>query len=184
MSEPVVIVGAGQAGAPTAITLRQQGYTGTITLIGDEPYVPYERPPLSKDFLAGVAAFERLPMRAEPFYAEHAIPLRLGKTVASIDRPSHMVRLPSGESLIYGNLVLATGGAARRLTCHGAPLEGVHLLRTIDDVVGVRDRISGGAQVVIVGGGYIGLEVAAVAVKRGCNVTVLEGLNRVLGRVV
>jgi 3-phenylpropionate/trans-cinnamate dioxygenase ferredoxin reductase subunit len=182
--DQVVIVGAGQAGAQTAITLRGQGFTGGVTIVGDEPYVPYERPPLSKDFLAGTAVLERLPMRPEKFYADHGITLRLGETVTAIDRRARLVHLKSGAPLAYAKVVLATGGQAKRLTCPGATLEGIHLLRGIDDVTGFRDRLVGGARIVVIGGGYIGLEVAAVAVKRGCNVTVLEGLSRVLSRVV
>ena len=184
MSENVVIVGGGQAGAQTAICLRQNGFAGDITIVGEEPFIPYERPPLSKDFLAGAVARERMFMRAEPFYTDQRITLRLAERVTSIDRSAHLVRLASGDSLPYAHLVLATGGRPRQLSCPGANLPGTHYLRTISDVVGFRDRLTAGARVVIVGGGYIGLEVAAVAVKQGANVSVLEMMPLVLNRVV
>lgn len=184
MSDNVLIIGAGQAGAQTAITLRQNHFTGPITMIGDETYVPYERPPLSKGFLAGDVELERMAMRPAAFYADKTIELRLKSTVLHIDRVQKTVGLASGEVLPYGKLVLATGGRVRRMMCPGAELSGVHYLRNVDDVRGFRERLTSGAKVVIVGGGYIGLEVAAVAVKRGCKVTVLEMMPLVLNRVV
>ncbi len=184
MTDSVVIIGAGQAGGQTALSLRQNGFEGTITLIGDEPYVPYERPPLSKSYLAGDVAEERMFMRPAAFYAEKHIVLMPRTTVARIDRAAKKVRLAGGTQLPYTELVLATGGRVRKMTCPGADLPGVHYLRNIDDVLGFRDRITAGLKLVIVGGGYIGLEVAAVAIKRGCRVTVLEMLPLVLNRVV
>jgi 3-phenylpropionate/trans-cinnamate dioxygenase ferredoxin reductase subunit len=184
MSGAVVIVGAGQAGAQAAITLRQQGYTGAVTLIGEEGYVPYERPPLSKSFLAGDSALEKMFMRAPEFYAEHAIDLRLNTSAASIDRAAKTVRLSDGATLAYDKLVLATGGRVRRLDVPGSNLPQVKYLRTIADVLDYRDELRPGTRLAIVGGGYIGLEVAAVAVKRGCAVTVLEAMPLVLNRVV
>jgi 3-phenylpropionate/trans-cinnamate dioxygenase ferredoxin reductase component len=180
----IVIIGAGEAGGQTAISLRQGGFSGRIIVVGDERYVPYERPPLSKAFLAGESELERMYMRAAEFYPQNQIELRLETTVASIDRATQKVALTSGEQLNYDKLVLATGGRVRKLTCPGAGLKGVNYLRTIDDVLGYRDALVAGARIVIVGGGYIGLEVAAVAIKRGCAVTVLETLPRVLSRVV
>ncbi len=184
MSDNVLIIGAGQAGAQTAIFLRQNKFDGAITMIGDEAYVPYERPPLSKGFLSGDVEFERMAMRPESFYADKHIDLRLKTRVSHIDRVQKTVGLESGEVLRYGKLVLATGGRVRRMICPGADLPGVHYLRNTDDVLGFRDRLVAGCRLVIVGGGYIGLEVAAVAVKRGCTVTVLEMMPRVLNRVV
>ncbi len=183
MNDSVLIVGGGQAGAQAALSLRQGGFAGALTILGDEPYVPYERPPLSKSFLAGDVTEERMFMRPEAFYAEKTITLRRGRAV-SIARGQHRLHLENGEHLAYGTLILATGGRVRHLNCPGADLAGVHYLRTIDDVLGFKNRLQAGARVVIVGGGYIGLETAAVAVKRGCKVIVLEMQPRVLARVV
>jgi 3-phenylpropionate/trans-cinnamate dioxygenase ferredoxin reductase subunit len=180
----VVIIGAGEAGGQTAIALRQGGFAGRIVVIGDERYVPYERPPLSKAFLAGEAELERMYMRGPEFYPQNRIELRLATRVAAIDRAAKQAVLADGTRVAYDKLVIATGGRARKLSCPGAELPGVHDLRTIDDVLGYRDRLTAGARLVIVGGGYIGLEVAAVAIKRGCAVTVIEALPRVLSRVV
>jgi 3-phenylpropionate/trans-cinnamate dioxygenase ferredoxin reductase subunit len=184
MPESVIIIGAGQAGGQTAICLRQNGFEGAITLIGDEAYVPYERPPLSKSFLAGDVAEERMFMRPEAFYAEKNITLTQRTTVARIDRTNKCVHLADGRELAYSKLVFATGGRVRKMTCPGADLPGIHYLRNIDDVRGFREKMTEGLKLVIVGGGYIGLEVAAVARKRGCAVTVLEMLPLVLNRVV
>lgn len=184
MSQPVIIVGGGEAGGQVGISLRQAGYTGPVTIIGDEPYVPYERPPLSKAFLAGEIPVEKMYMRAPEYYPGQDIVLQTRERVVAIDRVAKAVRLASGASMNYGKLVLATGGRVRKLSCPGADLPGVHYLRSIDDVLGYRDRMIADARVVIVGGGYIGLEVAAVAAKRGCKVTVLEALPLVLNRVV
>jgi len=180
----VVIIGGGQAGAQTALTLRQQEFTGRITILGDEPYVPYERPPLSKSYLAGDVAEDRMFMRPEAFYAEKSIDLLQRVTAVRIDRAAKRVHLAGGVALPYAKLVLATGGRVRKMTCPGADLSGVHYLRTIDDVRGFRGLLQAGTKLVIVGGGYIGLEVAAVAMKRGCKVTVLEMMPLVLNRVV
>ena len=184
MTETVVIVGGGQAGGQTALSLRQNGFEGPITVVGDEAYVPYERPPLSKGFLAGDVTQERMFMRPAAFYAEKHIALLQNTTAARIDRTGRRVHLANGEQLTYTKLVLATGGRVRKMNCPGAALPGVHYMRNIDDVLGFRDRMTPGLKLVIVGGGYIGLEVAAVAVKRGCKVTVLEMMPLVLNRVV
>jgi 3-phenylpropionate/trans-cinnamate dioxygenase ferredoxin reductase subunit len=187
MNENVVIVGGGQAGAQVALSLRQHGFTGPVTIIGDEPYLPYERPPLSKDFLKGVIERDRLFMRQAQTYAELQIVLRLGETVTAIDRTARLLRLKDGEAVPYTKLVLATGGRVRRLEVPGAGLQGIHDLRTIADVEQFRDRFApgsgAGTRVVLVGGGYIGLEAAAAAAMAGCNVTVVETLDRVLARV-
>ena len=184
MIEQVVIIGGGQAGAQCALTLRQQAFAGSIIIVGDEPYVPYERPPLSKSYLAGDVAEERMFMRPEAFYAEKNIDLLQRVTAVRIDRPSQTVHLADGAALPYSKLVLATGGRVRKMTCPGADLNGAHYLRNIDDVRGFRELLHPGTKLVIVGGGYIGLEVAAVAVKRGCKATVLEMMPLVLNRVV
>jgi 3-phenylpropionate/trans-cinnamate dioxygenase ferredoxin reductase subunit len=184
MGAAVVIIGGGQAGGQTAICLRQNGFEGTITVVGDESYVPYERPPLSKAYLAGDVPEERMFMRPAAFYAEKGIDLQHNKTITRIDRSAKRVHLAGGEVMPYTQLVLATGGRVRRLDCPGADLPGVHYLRNIDDVRGFREKLVAGIKLVIVGGGYIGLEVAAVAIKRGCAVTVLEAQPLVLNRVV
>ncbi len=184
MTENVVIVGAGEAGGQTAISLRQGGFTAPIVVIGDERHIPYERPPLSKAYLAGEVGVERMHMRSADFFREQHIALRLHETVEHIDRPVCSVRLASGEHVPYRWLVLATGGRVRRMNVPGGDLPGVHYLRTIDDVAEYRERLQPGLRLVIVGGGYIGLEVAAVAQKRGCKVTVLEMQPLVLNRVV
>ncbi len=179
----VVIIGAGEAGGQTAISLRQQGFQGRVIVIGDEAYVPYERPPLSKAFLARETEMERMYMRGADFYPENKIELRLSTYVESIDRVGKSVTLRGGEKIAYDKLMIATGGRVRKMTCPGAELPGVHYLRNIDDVMGFRDEVQAGKNIAIVGGGYIGLEVAAVATKRGCNVTVIEATERVLSRV-
>ena len=184
MSDDVIIIGAGQAGAQTAIVLRQNNFASAITMIGDEAYVPYERPPLSKGFLAGDVELDRMSMRPAAFYADKNIDVRLKTTVSHIDRGRKTISLATGAVLPYGKLVLATGGRVRRIICPGADLPGIHYLRHVDDVLGFRDRLTPGTKLVIVGGGYIGLEVAAVAIKRGCTVTVLEMMPLVLNRVV
>lgn len=185
MSEhKVVIIGAGEAGGQTAISLRQGSYEGRIIVLGDEAYIPYERPPLSKAFLAGEAELERMYMRGPEFYPQNKIELRLNTSVKTIDRTKKRVTLINGEALAYDKLVIATGGRVRKLSCPGAELPGVHYLRSIDDVIGYRDQLVAGANLAIIGGGYIGLEVAAVVIKRGCEVTVIEALPRVLNRVV
>ncbi len=183
MNGNVVIVGGGQAGAQTALSLRQQGFSGRITIIGQEPVLPYERPPLSKDFLKGAVTRERLFMRPAETYAAQDISIRLGETATAVDRGAHLVRLGQGENVAYEKLVFATGGRVRTLDVPGADLPGVHYLRTIADVEVYRDRLTAGARIVLVGGGYVGLEAAAVAAARGCNVTVIEVMDRVLARV-
>ena len=182
--QTVVIVGAGEAGGQTAISLRQGGFGGRITVIGDEAYVPYERPPLSKAFLAGEAELERMYMRGADFYPSNQIELQLSTSVSTIEPATKSLLLQNGERLNYDKLVLATGGRVRKLSCPGADLPGVFYLRTIADVLSFRDRLAPGTKLAIVGGGYIGLEVAAVAIKRGCSVNVIEAMPRVLNRVV
>ena len=183
MANAVVIVGAGEAGGQTAISLRQGGFDGAVTVIGEEPYIPYERPALSKRFLAGELEMERMYLRAADYYGERNISLMLSTRVEAIT-PGEGAILADGSAIGGDAIVLATGGHVRRLPVPGADLAGVHYLRTIDDVLGFRDGLGPNTKLTIVGGGYIGLEVAAVATKRGCTVTVLEMESRVLNRVV
>ena len=179
----VVIVGAGHGGAAAAISLRQSGYEGTIALIGRENEPPYERPPLSKDYMAGEKAFERLHIRPLPFWAGKGIDLRLGFEVTSVDPVLQTVSLSDGSAIGYGDLIWATGGDPRKLTCSGADLAGVHAVRNRADVDAILAALDGVAHVAVIGGGYIGLEAAAVLTKLGKSVTVLEALPRVLARV-
>jgi len=184
MAEKIVIVGCGQAGGQTAISLRQKGYMGAITLIGDEQYIPYERPHLSKKFLMGSVDLERTFMRPKEFYTDKDIDLILNTRVDGINRDTRSITLSGGETIQYSHLVLATGALVQRLSCPGDTLEGIHYLRTIDDVLGFRDLLTNETNLVVVGGGYLGLEVASVGRKRGCNVTVLEKQSTVMNRVV
>jgi 3-phenylpropionate/trans-cinnamate dioxygenase ferredoxin reductase component len=182
MSDSVVIVGAGQAASQLVASLRTEGYAGGITIVGDEPYIPYQRPPLSKAFLAGDLARERLFIKPEEFYAEAKCHLLLNTRAVSIDRARKVVKLTDGLELNYTTLALATGSRVRQLPLPGGNLPGVFYLRGIADVEQLQNRIAPGQSLVIVGAGYIGLEVAAVAVKRGLKVTVLEALPRVMQR--
>ena len=179
----VVIVGGGHAGGQAAIALRQGGYAGSIALVSAEPEAPYERPPLSKDYLAGAKTFDRLLLRAETFWSEREIALLLARTVVAVDPTAHVVTLADGEALGYGKLVWAAGGAPRRLTCAGHDLAGVHAVRTRADVDRMIAELPGVEQVAVIGGGYIGLEAAAVLTKLGKRVVLLEALDRVLARV-
>jgi 3-phenylpropionate/trans-cinnamate dioxygenase ferredoxin reductase subunit len=180
--ERIVIIGAGQAGAQAVATLRAEGFAGLLTLIGDEPFAPYQRPPLSKAYLAGDFARERLFLKPDSFYAESACDLRLAVAAQAIDRAQRTVRLSSGEILAYDRLLLTTGGRVRKLPVPGADFAGVHYLRGIADVDAMRRHFRLGARFAVVGGGYIGLEVAAVAVKHGLKVTVIEAAERVMIR--
>jgi 3-phenylpropionate/trans-cinnamate dioxygenase ferredoxin reductase subunit len=179
----VLIVGAGHAGAQAAQGLRQLKYTGSIGLLGDEPEAPYERPPLSKDYLLGEKTFERILIRPTSFWPEHNVELLSGRRAVGVDPAAHTVTLEGGETLGYGVMVWATGGAARRLNCAGHDLTGVHTVRTRADVDRMLDELAATERVVVVGGGYIGLEAAAGLTKLGKHVTVLEAADRVLGRV-
>lgn len=182
MSE-VVVVGAGQAGASCVARLRTKGYQGAITLIGDEPVPPYQRPPLSKAYLLGDLPLDRLFLRPESYYADQDISLRTGETVTNIDPVARTVTTQSG-AVPYDDLVLATGAAPRHLPdAIGGSLEGVFCVRTLADVDAMASHFVDGARVLIVGGGYIGLEAAAVAAKLGVDVTLLEAAPRILQRV-
>jgi 3-phenylpropionate/trans-cinnamate dioxygenase ferredoxin reductase component len=179
----VLIVGAGHAGAQTAITLRSLGFAGTIGIIGDEPELPYERPPLSKEYLSGDKAFERIQMRPAAYWADKNITLRLGQRVDVVSPDTHNVTLRDGTTIGYGQLVWATGGDPRRLSCPGATLAGVHYVRNRADVDAIMAQLPHAKQVVVIGGGYIGLEAAAVLSKLGKHITLIEALPRVLARV-
>ncbi|MDB5682205.1 MAG: pyridine nucleotide-disulfide oxidoreductase [Sphingomonas bacterium] len=179
----VVIVGAGHAGAQAAIALRQRKFAGSIALIGDEPDLPYERPPLSKEYLSGDKPFERILIRQEAFWAERGIVLLLGRRVLSVDAEAHRVTIGDGETVDYGNLIWATGGTPRRLSCAGHDLAGIHSVRTRADVDRMIAELPAVERVGVVGGGYIGLEAAAVLAKLGKQVVVLEAQDRVLARV-
>lgn len=184
MPETVVIAGAGQAAAQAIITLRHGGFTGGLVLVGEERYFPYHRPPLSKKFLAGEMEIERLHLRPDHFYAENHVDVRLATRVEQINRAAKTVRLSTGGEVHYDRLILATGGHVRRVPVPGEDLAGVHYLRNIDDVRRIRAGFQPDRRLVVVGGGYIGLEVAAVAVTAGLAVTVVEIADRLMARVV
>ncbi len=184
MSERIVIIGAGQAGAQAVQSLRAEGFTGPITMIGDEAYPPYQRPPLSKAYLLGAFERARLFLKADAYYQETGCDLLLNTSAAAIHRAERTVELTDGRKLPYDKLLLATGARVRRLTCPGADLPGVHYLKTIADVDGLQQVFQPGKRLAVVGGGYIGLEVAAVAAKRGLDVTVFEAMDRLMARAV
>jgi 3-phenylpropionate/trans-cinnamate dioxygenase ferredoxin reductase subunit len=183
-SADVVIVGTGHGGAQAAIALRQHGFEGSILLVGRDTSPPYERPPLSKEYLAGEKPFERILIRPEKFWRERNIDLKLGCSVTRIDPEAKELSVSGGETIGYGSLIWAAGGDARRLSCPGGNLEGVHAVRHKPDVDKLMQELGGGSKrVVVVGGGYIGLEAAAVLSKLDCEVTVVEAQERVLSRV-
>jgi 3-phenylpropionate/trans-cinnamate dioxygenase ferredoxin reductase subunit len=184
MYERIVIAGGGQAAVQAVDTLRRKGFAGQIILVGDEPWLPYQRPPLSKKYLAGALERERLLLRPPHFYESHSVETRLGRRVEEICRREQRVRLDDGSSIPYDALLIATGSRPRPLAAPGADLGGVHFLRTIADVERIRAEWMPGKRLVIVGGGYIGLEVAATARELGLQVTVLEMADRVMNRVV
>ena len=178
-----LIVGGGHGGAQAAIALRHNGFAGSIAIIGEEPELPYERPPLSKDYLAGEKAFDRILIRPAAFWEERQVTMLPGQRVTAVDPEAHIVRTASGDEYGYGKLIWATGGHARRLTLSGHDLVGVHSVRTRADVDRMIGELGDTREVVVIGGGYIGLEAAAVLTKLGKHVTVLEALDRVLARV-
>lgn len=184
MQKQVVIVGAGHGAGQAIATLKQKKYPGRIVLIGEERWLPYQRPPLSKKFLAGELPAERLFVKPAKFYDDPEIELKLETRVDSIDRDAREVVTASGDRIPFSELILATGSRVRKLSVEGSELSGVHYLRGIDDVDGIRADMEGANKVVIVGAGYIGLEVAAVARQLGHDVTVVEMADRVMSRVV
>lgn len=179
----VIIVGAGHAGTQAAIALRQQKFEGSIALLSDEPAYPYERPPLSKEYLAGEKPFERIMIRPAAFWSEREIDLRLNTEVQSVDADAHTVSLNTGDTLHYGQLIWAAGGAPRTLSCLGRELKGIYYVRSKADCDAIMSRLPDCEAVTIIGGGYIGLEMAAVLRGMGKQVTLLEALDRVLSRV-
>lgn len=184
MPEPILIVGAGQAGAQAVHSLRTAGYDGDLIMLGDEGQAPYQRPPLSKKFLAGEVGSDHLLLRPSAFYEQSKVDLRTLSGVTAIDVAGHAVETAKGERIGYSKLLIATGTRARSLAVPGADLPGVLTLRTIADVTLMRGVFRPGTRLVIIGAGYIGLEVAAVARGLGLDVTVLEVAPRVLQRVV
>lgn len=180
---PLVIVGAGHVGGRAALALREHGWTGGIVLIGAEAHLPYERPPLSKGVLTASQSPASCQLGGMQTLAEQAIQHRIAR-VTAIDAAARVLTLNDGERLPYAGLLLATGGTLRRLSIPGADLPGVLGLRTLDDAAALSARLTEGARIVIIGGGFIGLEVAASARQQGCAVTVIEGAPRLLGRAV
>ncbi len=179
----ILIVGSGHGGAQSAIALRQRKFAGTVAVVGEDPELPYERPPLSKDYLAGDKPFERILIRPAHFWAERGITLMPATQVVAVDAEAHRVTTATGGHIGYGKLIWATGGHPRRLTCSGHDLIGVHSVRTRADVDRLVGELATTRRVVVIGGGYIGLEAAAVLAKLGKPVTVAEALDRVLARV-
>jgi 3-phenylpropionate/trans-cinnamate dioxygenase ferredoxin reductase subunit len=180
----VVIVGGGQGGYQTAASLRSEGFDGRIVLIGEEPQLPYQRPPLSKEFLLGKQRIEQLTLRPAPFYSTQRIEVLVGERVEAIDTAGGQVRLASGSWVPFDSLVLATGARNRLLPIEGAELDGVCYLRTLDEAGELRRRLEAARDVVVIGGGFIGLEVAAAARQLEKHVTVVEALPRLMARVV
>ncbi len=184
MTKNVVIVGAGHAAGQVVVTLRQKKYNGKIVLIGEEEHYPYQRPPLSKKYLAGELAAERLYVKPASFYDNPDIELHLGTRVARIDVAGKTVTDVDSKAYDYDALIIATGARVRKLDVPGSGLVGVHYLRNIQDVTALHEYMHEGNRLVIIGGGYIGLEVAAVAASKGLHVTVIEMADRVMSRVV
>lgn len=180
----VIIIGAGQAGAQAVISLRAEGFTGPITMIGDEAYAPYQRPPLSKAYLMGSFERARLFLKPDTFYREAGCELILDTSVTKLDRAAKTVTLSDDRVLEYGKLLIATGTRVRPIPVPGAELSGIFYLRSIADVDALQTVFETGKKLVVIGGGFIGLEVAAVAAKHGLDVTVFEAMERVMGRAV
>lgn len=183
MGAGIIIVGGGHGGAQAAIALRQNGYTGLVTIIGREPELPYERPPLSKEYMAGEKEFERICIRPRAFWEDKAVDLLLGRAVEAVDPSGKTVTLDDGSVRGYDALVWAAGGDPRRLSISGGDLAGVHCVRNRADADAIMAELAGVTQIVVIGGGYIGLEAAAVLTKLGKKVVLLEALPRVLARV-
>lgn len=184
MTQTIVIIGAGQAGAQAVASLRSEGFTGPIVMVGDEAFVPYQRPPLSKAYLMGTFERARLFLKPEAYYAEAGCELILNASATAIDRAAKTVTLSNGRVLLYAQLLIATGTRVRPIPCPGADLNGIHYLRSIADVDKLQADFVTGKKLAVIGGGFIGLEVAAVAKKHGLDVTVFEALDRVMARAV
>jgi 3-phenylpropionate/trans-cinnamate dioxygenase ferredoxin reductase subunit len=179
----VLIVGAGHGGAQAAIALRQGKFAGSIAILGDEPELPYERPPLSKEYLAGDKSFDRILIRQPAFWDEREVTMLPGRRVVAVDPGARRVTTDDGAEIGYGKLIWATGGHARRLSCDGHDLTGVHTVRTRADADRMIAEMPAVTNAVVIGGGFIGLEAAAVLAKFGKHVTLLEALDRVMARV-
>jgi 3-phenylpropionate/trans-cinnamate dioxygenase ferredoxin reductase component len=184
MSAGVVIIGTGQAGFQTAASLRTEGYLEPITLIGEEPHIPYQRPPLSKGFALGTQDLESVELRPAKFYVDHKIDLLVNERAVSIDRANHIVTTASGKRLPYRTLVLATGGRNRVLDVPGVQLDGILYLRSLSEAITLKERFKNAHYVTVIGGGFVGLELAAVAATLGKSVTVFEMLPRLMSRLV
>lgn len=184
MGPGIVVVGAGQAGFQVAASLREGGYRGLLTLVGDEAALPYQRPPLSKAYLAGKTDAEGLALRPAAFFADHSIGRHVASPAAAIDRDGHRLLLADGTALPYAHLVLATGARNRPLPVPGADLAGVHQLRGLADADALKAALAEEPRIVVVGAGFIGLEFAAVAAGRGLSVTVVEAADRPMARAV
>lgn len=179
----IIIVGAGQAAGQAAAVIRQEGYESDVLILGEEHHPPYQRPPLSKQYLSGEHGLERVYIRPEKFYGDKQIDIQTGVRVTSIDPEGKSLKTDDGQTLGWDKLLLATGSRPRLLPVPGSDLGGIFYLRTIADVDAIRDAMNHAGRLVIVGGGYIGLEVASVAIKAGLEVTVLEMEDRILQRV-
>lgn len=182
MIERVVILGAGQAGAQVAISLRQGGYSGEVVMVGREPHLPYQRPPLSKQVLKREWSAERCHLRHLEYYQQHDVELRLARSAVRLDAGVSRVELDDGSSFDYGALAICTGACLNRLSLPGGDLAGVHYLRTVDDSLELAGRLETGARLAVIGAGYIGMEVAASARARGCEVDVIEAMDQVMKR--
>jgi 3-phenylpropionate/trans-cinnamate dioxygenase ferredoxin reductase subunit len=182
--EAIVIVGAGHAGGRAAQALRQAGFAGRVVLVGEERYLPYERPPLSKELIVTDAGLEKAQLHDPSYYELNRIELVLGVAATAIDRPARSVALADGRRLAYDKLMLTTGARVRKLAIPGAALDGVFYIRDFDDTQALRRRLASGRRVVVIGGGFIGLETAASARQRGAEVVVLEAADRLMGRAV
>jgi 3-phenylpropionate/trans-cinnamate dioxygenase ferredoxin reductase component len=183
MSERIIVIGAGHGGAQLVDSLRAGGYCGDLIMIGDEAHRPYDRPSTSKGLLSGSVDLERTFLKRERYYADHRVELRLGTRVTELNRHARTVGLSTGETLVYDRLVMATGARARRLSVPGSELDGVYCLRSLADSQAIAARLGPGKRVAIIGGGYVGLEVAASATGLGCSVTLIEMQERLLARV-
>jgi 3-phenylpropionate/trans-cinnamate dioxygenase ferredoxin reductase subunit len=184
MFTPILVIGAGQAAAQAVETLRKKGHVGPLTVVGDEALLPYQRPPLSKKYLSGAMEKDRLLFRHADHYAQHAVDLHLGFAVSNLDATAHRVEVTDGSHFEYEKLLLATGSRPRLLPVMGSELAGVYYLRTVTDVDRLRAEMRPGRRAVIIGGGYIGLEVASTCREAGLEVTVVEAADRVMSRVV
>lgn len=179
----ILIVGSGHGGAQCAIALRQAGFSGTLAIVGDDPELPYERPPLSKDYLKGEKSFERILIRPAAFWQEREVTMLCGRRIVAVDPGAKTVTDAEGGTIGYGSLVWSAGGSARRLACSGHDLAGLHAIRSRKDVDQLLTELPAAQRIVVIGGGYIGLEAAAALAKADKQVVVLEAMDRVLARV-